>query len=464
MGVADEGGIGSRGRSARGRGLIGSRFARNPARVIALVFLGAIVIGALVLMLPAASADGSAAPPLTALFTAVSAVCVTGLVVVDTPTYWSTFGQAAIVVMIQVGGFGILTGTSLAFLALTRRIGFRGRIMAGVERQESDEGQLRAVVVAAVVVTIAVEALAWLSIALRLAGDGYSASSAAWRGLFHGVSSFNNAGFALWSDNLVGFNGDAWMLLTISAATIIGGLGVPVWLDVRRNGLHWSRYALHSKLTLSGTLALLAVGLLLFMAFEWTNASTLGGLDAGERMVDGFFLAVQPRTAGFNSIDYGDARVETLVLTQALMLIGGGSASTAGGIKVGTFVLLMLVVISEVRGQSEVDAFGRSVPSQLLRRAFSVAFMALVAVSVGMFLIVSSGSFEPEESFFEAVSAFATVGLSTGITPELNVVGQLTCIVLMYAGRVGLVTVALALAFRERQRRYTYPEERPLIG
>ena len=169
MGVADEGGIGSRGRSARGRGLIGSRFARNPARVIALVFLGAIVIGALVLMLPAASADGSAAPPLTALFTAVSAVCVTGLVVVDTPTYWSTFGQAAIVVMIQVGGFGILTGTSLAFLALTRRIGFRGRIMAGVERQESDEGQLRAVVVAAVVVTIAVEALAWLSIALRLA-------------------------------------------------------------------------------------------------------------------------------------------------------------------------------------------------------------------------------------------------------------------------------------------------------
>jgi Trk-type K+ transport system membrane component len=176
------------------------------------------------------------------------------------------------------------------------------------------------------------------------------------------------------------------------------------------------------------------------------------------------FLSVQPRTAGFNAIDYGDARVETLVLTQALMLIGGGSASTAGGIKVGTFIVLVLVVVSEVRGKGQVDAFGRSVPSQLLRRAFSVAFMALLAVSVGMLAIVATSSFEPEEAFFESVSAFATVGLSTGITPELNAVGQLTCIVLMYAGRVGLVTVALALAFRERERRYAYPEERPLIG
>jgi Trk-type K+ transport system membrane component len=436
----------------------------NPARLLALLFLVAITIGTAVLMLPASSqADGSASF-LTALFTATSAVCVTGLIVVDTPTYWSTFGQTALLVMFQVGGFGILTGTSLAFLALTRRIGFRGRLLAEAEQQESDASQLKRVLSTAIVVTVAFELLAWLSISLDLIRSGYGSGAAAWEGLFHSVSAFNGAGFALYPDSLERFATDGWMLVTIAIATIVGGLGVPVWLDVRRAGLRWSRYNLHTKLTLSGTAALLAAGFIAFTSFEWDNEHTIGGLGIPGRLLGGFFASVTPRSLGFSTFDYGQAEVETLLVSDAFMFVGGGSASTAGGIKVGTFVLLMLVVWGEMRGRVEVDAFGRTVPSPILRRAFSLAFLALVAIALGTLAITVSSGFSLEESLFEAVSAFATVGLSTGITPGLAPAGQIAVIVLMYAGRVGLVTVALALAFRERERRYTFPEERPLVG
>ena len=461
----DRGGLGTAARREVSPSRLREGFAGNPARAIALAFLLVIGLGALLLMLPAASADGSATSPMTALFTAVSAVCVTGLVVVDTATYWSGFGQAVILGLIQIGGLGILTGTSLAFLALTRRLGFRGRLMTGVERQQNDQSQLRQVLLVAVGVTVAVEALAWLSITLRLLSDGYSPAGAIWRGLFHSVSAFNNAGFALWSDNMVGFRTDAWMLMTIAVATIAGGLGVPVWQDLRRVGRRrWSRYSLHSRITLSGTVVLLVIGFVAIAVIEWTNSGTLGAEATGDRVLGAFFASVQPRTAGFNAMDYGEVRVETLLVTQTLMLIGGGSASTAGGLKVGTFVVLMLVVWAEARGRDEVVAYGRSIPAAVLRRAFAIGFLALVAVSLGTLVIAATSTFEPEEAFFESVSAFATVGLSTGLTPELGTAGQLTCIVLMFAGRVGLVTVALALAFRERERRFTHPEGRPLIG
>jgi len=461
---AGGGGLGTAARREVSPSRLREGLAGNPARAIALAFLLVIGLGTLVLMLPAASADGSGAPPMTALFTAVSAVCVTGLVVVDTATYWSGFGQAVILALIQIGGLGILTGTSLAFLLLTRRLGFRGRLMTGAERQQTDQGQLRQVLLVAVGVTAAAEAVAWISITLRLLLDGYSLAGATWRGLFHSVSAFNNAGFALWSDNMIGFRTDAWMLTTIAVATIAGGLGVPVWQDLRRVGRRWSRYSLHSRITLGGTVVLLVIGFVAIAAVEWNNSGTLGAEGTGDRVLGAFFASVQPRTAGFNAMDYGEARVETLLVTQTLMLIGGGSASTAGGLKVGTFVVLMLVVWAEARGRDEVVAFGRSIPAVVLRRAFAIGFLALVAVSLGTLVIAATSTFEPEEAFFESVSAFATVGLSTGLTPELNTAGRLTCIVLMFAGRVGLVTVALALAFRERERRFTHPEGRPLIG
>ena len=457
-------GLGSLGRRFVGPSRLGDNFSTNPARILAVGFLAAIGIGTLILMLPVASQPDGSAPFLTALFTSTSAVCVTGLIVVDTPEYWSIYGQAALLVLFQVGGFGILTGTSLAFLALTRKIGFRGRLMASAERQQQDAGQLKRVLAVALVVTVVVEAAAWVSITVTLLRDGYSVGSAVWRGLFHAVSAFNGAGFALWTDSVAGFATNGQMLMTIAIATIIGGIGVPVWLDARRERLRWTKYSLHTKLTLSGTIALLSAGFVALTISEWDNPDTLGALGVPGKLLGGFFASVTPRSAGFSTFDYGQADVETLLVTDALMFIGGGSASTAGGVKVGTFVLLMLVVWSEARGRDQLDAFARTVPSTVLRRAFSVAFLALVVVAFGTLTITASGPVGLEDALFEATSAFATVGLSTGITPDLDAAGQMTVIVLMYAGRVGLVTVALALAFRDRGRQYSYPEERPLVG
>lgn len=460
----DDIGLGSRSRVEPPPRPLRETLTTNPARVLALGFAVLITIGTAVLMLPASTASGESPPLLTALFTATSAVCVTGLTVVDTAGYWSGFGQVALLVMFQVGGFGILTGTAVAFLALTRRLGFRGRLMASAERQESDASSLRRVLIITATVTVVTETAVALSLFLALLDDGHDAASAAWRGLFHSVSAFNQAGFALWPDSLAGFGGDPWIILSVAVAILLGGIGVPVWMDVRRDGLRWRRYTLHTKLTLLGSAVLLVAGFAVLTASEWDNPATLGAHGVGGRLLDGFFASVTPRSGGFSTFDYGAAEIETLLVTDALMFIGGGSASTAGGIKVGTFVLLMLVVWSEMRGKTEVDAFARTVPDTVLKRAFSVAFLAIVVVSAGTLGIVLSGPFSFEDALFETLSAFATVGLSTGITPQLDDGGRIIVIVLMFVGRVGLVTVALALALREEARRFTYPEERPLVG
>lgn len=463
-GPGDEIGLGSRGRVEPATRPLRETLTTNPARVLALGFAVLISLGTAVLMLPVSTASGDSPPILVALFTATSAVCVTGLTVVDTAGYWSGFGQVALLVMFQVGGFGILTGTAVAFLALTRRLGFRGRLMASAERQESDASSLKRVLVITALVTLVTEAVIALALFLALLGDGYGPGSAAWRGLFHSVSAFNQAGFALWPDSLAGFAGDPAVILPIAVAILIGGIGVPVWMDVRRDGLRWRRYALHTKLTLVGSVVLLLAGFVVLTASEWDNAATLGAQGIDARLLDGFFASVTPRSGGFSTFDYGSAEIETLLVTDGLMFIGGGSASTAGGIKVGTFVVLMLVVWSEMRGKTEVDAFARTVPDTVLKRAFAVAFLAIVVVSAGTLGIVLSGPFAFEDALFESLSAFATVGLSTGITPQLDGAGKIIVIVLMFVGRVGLVTVALALALREETRRFTYPEERPLVG
>jgi potassium uptake TrkH family protein len=438
---------------------------RHPAQLIVFAFATGVLIGAALLLLPVATAGPERASFTTALFTSTSALCVTGLVVVDTPTYWSSFGQVVILGLIQVGGIGIMTLASLLALLVARRLGLRTRLIAQAETAAAELQDVRRLVSGVVLLSLFFEALAAVVLLLRFwITYDMSFGSAVWHAVFHSISAFNNAGFALWSDSLVQFVTDGWISLTIAGAIVAGGLGFPVWIELRRRILSPHFWTLHMKLTLGLTAVLLTAGVAAVAAFEWSNAATLGPLGTADKLLAAFFQSVTPRTAGFNTIDYGSAEQETLFVTDVLMFIGGGSASTAGGIKVTTFALLFLMVWSEVRGDPHVTAFSRRVPPHAQRQAFSIAFIATVAVAAGTLALMTVSDAAFPDVLFEAVSAFGTVGLSTGITPEWGDYGRIVLIALMFLGRTGPYTLAVALALRERKRLYRFPEERPIIG
>jgi trk system potassium uptake protein len=438
---------------------------RHPAQLVVFAFAAAILVGTALLLAPFATDEPGSASATTALFTATSAVCVTGLVVVDTPTYWTSYGQAVILGLIQAGGLGIMTLTSVLALLVARRLGLRTRLIAQTESAAPQLADVRRLVRGVVLLSASFEALTATVLTIRFwTGYDYSFGAALWRGVFHAISSFNNAGFALWSDNLVGFATDGWICVPIAFAIIAGGLGFPVWLELRRRFALPERWSLHTKLMLAGTAFLIVFGFVAVLVFEWSNGATLGPLDPGGKLLAGFFQGVTPRTAGFNSIDYGAVQPETLLVTDMLMFVGAGSASTGGGIKVTTFVVLVLMVLAEVRGEPNVNAFGRRVPAHAQRQALVVAFIALNAVVLATLALMADSRFGFSDVLFETLSAFGTVGLSTGITPELNEVGQLILVALMFLGRTGPYTLAVALALRERRRLYRFPEERPIIG
>lgn len=438
---------------------------RHPAQFVVAGFASVIGVGTLLLLLPMATTGPGSAPLLVAAFTSTSAACVTGLVVVDTPVYWSGFGQVVILLLIQLGGFGIMTVGSLIGLLLSRRIGLRQRMTTQAERNVLDLGGVREVLLRVAGFSLAFESLAAVVLTLRLwTAYDEPIGTASWNGIFHAVSAFNNAGFSRYSDNLIGFVDDPWVCLTVAFAIILGGIGFPVLNELKDNLTDPSRWSLHTKLTITTTAALLVVGTLAFIAFEWTNPETFGDLGTAESLLASFFQGVQPRTAGFNSVDTSALNDSTLLVSSALMLIGAGSASTAGGIKVTTFALLAFVIWSEMRGDQEVSLFGRRMPSAAQRQALSVALLGLGAGVIGTFVLLSVADVGMGSALYESFSAFGTVGLSTGITPFLPDVGQLTLIGLMFLGRVGPVTLFAALVLRQRQRLYRFPEERPIIG
>lgn len=421
-------------------------------------------MGTAILLLPVARTGPGGAGFVEALFTATSAVCVTGLIIVDTPVYWSGFGQAAILVLIQVGGFGIMTLASMVGLLISRRLGLRSRLIAAAETKHVGLGDLRSVVIGVAKVSLLVEAVTALALTARfLLGYGEPFGRALYLGIFHAVSSFNNAGFALFSDNLMGFVADPWICLPISAAVIMGGLGFPVLFEIWRQSRP-SEWSLHTKLTTGMTLLLLVSGTIYITASEWTNPSTLGALSAPGRLLAGFFSSVQTRTAGFNSLDIAQLRPGTLLGSDVLMFIGGGSAGTAGGIKVTTFALLFFAIAAEVRGDPDVEVFDRRVDHRVWRQALAVALLGVAAVVCSAVILIQISPFSLDAVLFEAVSAFATVGLSTGITGQLPTSGKLVLIALMFLGRLGPITLVSALALRDRRRLYQAPEGRPLIG
>ena len=438
---------------------------RHPTQLIVAAFAIGILVGAGLLMLPFATKDPGSAGFVDALFTSTSAICVTGLIVVDTPTYWTQFGQVVILGLIQVGGLGIMTLASLLALLVARRLGLRGRLITQAERAAPELSDIRRLVLSVVLLSAMFELVAASVVTARLwLSYDLSFGSAVWRGIFHAVSAFNNAGFALYSDNLVGFVTDGWVSVTIALAVIAGGLGFPVWLELRRRGLRPREWTLHTKLTLTGTAFLLTFGFFAMLVFEWGNAETIGTLDTEGKLLASFFQGVMPRTAGFNSVPNGEMEDETLLVTDMLMFVGAGSASTGGGIKVGTFALLFLMVMAEVRGDPEVSAFRRRVPAHVQRQALAVTFIALNAVVICALALMAMTEFNFTQTLYESISAFGTVGLSTGITPDLPDGAKLALVALMYLGRTGPYTLAVALALRERQRLYRFPEERPLIG
>lgn len=434
----------------------------SPAQVLVLSFTALIVSGTILLRLPVSAAR----QPLTvleAVFTATSAVCVTGLIVVDTPTDLTVFGELVVLALIQLGGLGYMAITTVVGLALGRQLSIHERLtLQEALNVQTMEGLAR-FVLTVLKLTLAFELTGALILTARWAGE-HGLGQAAYFGLFHAISAFNNAGFALWSDSLVQFVTDGWVTLTIAVAILAGGLGFPVWIELRRRILSPRFWTLHTKLTLVLTFALVTLGFASVAVFEWSNPETLGPLSTPGKLLAAFFQGVTPRTAGFNSIDYGGTEQETLFVTDLLMFIGGGSASTAGGIKVTTFALLFLMVWSESRGDPHVTAFGRRIPAHAQRQAFSIAFIATAAVFAGTLALLALSDHPFREVLFEAVSAFGTVGLSTGITADWGELGRLVLIALMFLGRTGPYTLAVALALRERKRLYRFPEERPIIG
>lgn len=438
---------------------------RHPAQYIVVTFSATSLAGTLLLLLPVATRSPGSAPVTTALFTATSATCVTGLTVVDTPTYWSGFGQAVVLTLIQIGGLGIMTLSSLLVIVLSRRLGIRQRVIAAAQTGTLRLGDVRSLVVAVVKMTIVVEAVVALVLFLRfwLAHDE-ALGRAVYLAVFHAVSAFNNAGFALFSDSLVGHRTDRVILVVIALAVVVGGLGFPVWRQIAAQPRRPRRWDLHAKLTVVTTVALIVGAWGLYMWFEWTNPATLGSLSVADSATNGFFQSVTTRTAGFNAIDTGALRDTSHLLTTILMFIGGGSGSTAGGIKVTTFALLGWVMWAEVRGERDVGVFRRRVPTDVQRQALTVALMAVGGAVGASMLLLALTPFDLADVVFESVSALGTVGLSTGITPSLPTTAQLVVTALMFIGRVGPPTLFAALVLRERERLYRRPEERIIIG
>jgi potassium uptake TrkH family protein len=428
---------------------------RYPARIVPLAFLGAVAVGTALMMLPVARADPGHAPFITALFTATSAVCVTGLAVVDTATYWSTFGQVLITVLSQIGGFGIMTLATLLSLLVSRRLGLRGRLMAQTE-SAGVAGNVGGLLIRIALVMFVTEAAISVVLTLRLwLTYDYSFGRAVWEAVFHAVQAFNNVGFALYPDSLIRFVGDWWICVPLSAGVFLGAIGFPVLFELYREWRKPGCWSTHTRLTVWGTLLLSSIGFLVFLSFEWTNPRTLGGLDFGAKVLAAFTQDVMTRSGGFNSVNLGDMNTETVAVTNAMMFIGGGSASTAGGIRVTTFLLLAFVIWAELRGEPDVVISKRRVAEDTQRQAVTVALLGVALVAIGTIGLIGLTDDVPfDRALFEATSAFATTGLSTGITPSLPPAAQVLLVVLMYVGRVGTIAVGTAIALNTRRRTY----------
>lgn len=452
---------------------LGLRFRRflqrfSAMQVIALTFLLIILTGALLLCLPLASRSHRTTPFLTALFTATSATCVTGLSLVDTCTHWSAFGQALILLLIQIGGLGFMTVMSVFFFAVNHRIGLRERLLIaqslGVNQLDGIVKLVRRVLLG----TVLIEGSGALLLTVRFCFQ-MPFGKALWWGVFHSVSAFCNAGFDIMGavdagGSLIPYAADPLVNLVLMVLITLGGLGFCVWDDVLRNR-KFKKLTVYSRLVLVISATLTFGGAAIYAKLEWSNPATLGGMTVGGKLLAALFQSVTVRTAGFYTIPQGALTGASKAVTDFLMLIGGSSGSTAGGVKTVTMGVLLLSVIAAARGRSRVTVFRWTINAQQVRDAVAVVTMVFLAAFIsGIYLSVASG-LDYMDCMYEAVSAIATVGLSTGITAGLNVLSKLILIVLMFFGRVGVMTISLGfLLSNPAEERYRYADTHVMIG
>ncbi|MEW2444916.1 TrkH family potassium uptake protein [Micromonospora marina] len=442
------------------------RLLRKPVRLVPLGFLAVILVGTGLLMLPWATSEQRYTPFVTALFTSTSAVSVTGMAVTDTPNYWNGFGLAMITVLTQLGGLGILTGASLVILAVSRQLGLRNRLLVQAETAEFGFGDVRRLLLRIAATVFVTEALMTAVIAARLfLAYDYRPGRALWSAVFHSVQAFNNGGFTLYSDGLIAFSRDGWVALPLSIGGIIGGLGFPALFEAVREWRQPARWAVATKLTVWGSLALIVFGVTYLLLVEWRNPFTIGTYDVPGKVLASFAQIALSRTGGFDVVNVGRLTDESYAMLIGLMFVGGGSASTAGGIKVSTFFLLGFAIWAELRGEPDTTIRHRRVASASQRQALTVALLSVALVAggtVGLIALTSDVSFSA--ALFEVTSAFSTTGLTVGVSGQLSPPGQYMLTALMYVGRIGPLTLGSAIALNTRRRLYRYPEEQPIVG
>ncbi|MBU8747931.1 TrkH family potassium uptake protein [Bacillus subtilis] len=431
----------------------------TPPQVLAIGFFLTIIIGAVLLMLPI-----STTKPLSwidALFTAASATTVTGLAVVDTGTQFTVFGQTVIMGLIQIGGLGFMTFAVLIVMILGKKIGLKERMLVQEALNQPTIGGVIGLVKVLFLFSISIELIAALILSIRLVPQ-YGWSSGLFASLFHAISAFNNAGFSLWPDNLMSYVGDPTVNLVITFLFITGGIGFTVLFDVMKNR-RFKAFSLHTKLMLTGTLMLNAIAMLTVFTLEYSNPGTLGHLHIVDKLWASYFQAVTPRTAGFNSLDFGSMREGTIVFTLLLMFIGAGSASTASGIKLTTFIVILTSVIAYLRGKKETVIFRRSIKYPIIIKALAVSVTSLFIVFLGIFTLTITEQAPFLQIVFETFSAFGTVGLTMGLTPELTTAGKCIIIVIMFIGRIGPLTFVFSFAKTE-QSNIRYPDGEVFTG
>ncbi len=437
----------------------------GPATTVLLGYSVAVGSGFLLRALPIAKAGPGGARPLDALFTSISAVSVTGLTTVETAAHWSLFGQVVILVLVQVGGLGIMTLASLIGLAVARRLTLGSKLSTAAETQGVGIADVRRFVTGAIAVSLVVEAVGAVLLAVWFGtAYGYGPAEAAWYGVFHAVSAFNNAGFTILPRGLVPFVGDPVVCGAFALLVLIGSLGFPVLDELRRFPRTPLRWSMNTRLVLWGTVVLTALGTVFITAVEWGRSDTFGPLGPGQKLLAGFFTAAQTRSGGFTTVDVGSLDGATLIVMDVLMFIGGGPAGTAGGIKLTTFGVLFFILVAEMRGRTAVNVFGKRLSRSVHRQAITVSLVAVGVIVASTIALALVSDAAVDRLAFEAVSAFATAGLSTGITADLPLPAQALLLVLMFAGRLGPILLASALAVKVRPLTYEFPKERPIIG
>jgi potassium uptake TrkH family protein len=450
----------------------------HPSQIISIAFTAIILLGTALLSLPIASQTGKSTPFLDSFFTATSATTVTGLSTLDVEAHWSLFGHVVIAVLIQVGGFGIVGFASLVAILLDGRVSLRTRLNATSETG-STAPDVKSLLLNILKIMLFFQVILSGILTWRFATEyKYELNEALAHGVFHAISSFNNAGFALYSDSMIRFARDGWILVPILVTVFMASLGFPTIVEMRdRLILKLARlfrivpsytmpkqWSLNSRIVLWASFALVTIGTVAIAFIEWDNPNTLGSLTPLQRSVDSLFASVMPRTAGFNSLDVSQMQPTSWLVTSILMFIGGGSASTAGGIKIGTFVVLLYIVYTEIRGDNAVNVGNRRLPRSMQRQALTIVSLYMIVVVGALLILRLTTEFTLDQILFEVVSAVGTVGLSTGITAQLPEHAKFLLALLMLFGRLGPIIVATSLALRRTKRHFEYPKERPLIG